>query len=1076
MRKTLLSVMMLSALTVATTSLTSCKDYDDDINANTTEINNLKTQLATLQSALDQAKADATTAHANFATKGDLNDLKTEMAKLATADALQKAKDDLTALINGKVDQSEYNAKVKEIETEIDGIDSKLNTLGTSLNNLETAQKAADANIKLQQTALENLQKALKDGLAAKADQKDVTALQDSIKKLQDDIKALSGTSSSLSDLKKQMEDLNKKVDNLGTQINVLTVFVKHALASLTFIPDYFTEGIEAALVPAYEGAYNTTSDNKAFTKAGNDKDLLSGYGIARYNVSPTSVDLVGSKADFYSLASTVLTRSGANLISPVNTELTANVLKENYKDGVLTVPFKADFAAISKLSDDKLPIAALQISRGDTTVTSDYATVKAQTFTSMVVADNGAHNAVVTADACGQNKDGLYHLFTAWSSMTAANTNITHDVAYNSHLNLDSIAEVHVTANGAERTLSADELKALGLKIVFATVDYTQGGNKTSETAHIELENENGQTVAYPRNVTADGKTIEDKVANNASVGREPIVVAKVVDETGKKVYAWGYIKIKITTPQQAASEITTDPMTFTGDVYANCDDASLTTTWSQIEALVYSKLNISKETFEATYKLDDNTTDAKQFALNNGAYAEASKIGVVAEKQDEKDPTTNILTWKLSKEDLKALKDKVALNANGVSTKDVTIYVHFKLKNSSKTDNGVYVPLTIKAGQLHYAVASLDGSKVLAQWYKLNTTTNATSNSGDDEVRVNVPVPTTADNELATTEFTRDLHKYFLNSTLSYKLNDETHFSALKAGVGTNKLVFKFIKPSTTTGNATFNAASDGTWTVIGVSGSVYTLKLSDNAMAINIVKKNGAAVTATNVVTLDADGNISFVESEMADDILNYKGHNSLGERETFTAYIGMTIDGTCYDVPLSGKTWFNVRFVRPVDLTQPKAFDVKDAPNEWQTIDVADLVKVYDWRNYVGDPKNTTKGAQTDDNKFDFSYYGIKLSTDASEIYTDAYLGSDQRTELSDEAAIKKLYKASAISGLLLEQGSSASELKYKNSSAVTGTFHLYVPVKMTYVFGKAPQTLYSVVTVTKSEGQQTAKKH
>ena len=120
MRKTLLSVMMLSALTVATTSLTSCKDYDDDINANTTEINNLKTQLATLQSALDQAKADATTAHANFATKGDLNDLKTEMAKLATADALQKAKDDLTALINGKVDQSEYNAKVKEIETEID--------------------------------------------------------------------------------------------------------------------------------------------------------------------------------------------------------------------------------------------------------------------------------------------------------------------------------------------------------------------------------------------------------------------------------------------------------------------------------------------------------------------------------------------------------------------------------------------------------------------------------------------------------------------------------------------------------------------------------------------------------------------------------------------------------------------------------------------------------------------------------------------------------------------------------------------------------------------------------------------
>ena len=461
---------------------------------------------------------------------------------------------------------------------------------------METAQKAADANIKLQQTALENLQKALKDGLAAKADQKDVTALQDSIKKLQDDIKALSGTSSSLSDLKKQMEDLNKKVDNLGTQINVLTVFVKHALASLTFIPDYFTEGIEAALVPAYQGAYSTTSDNKDFTKAGKDADLLSGYGIARYNVSPTSVDLVGSKADFYSWTSTVLSRAGKNLISPVNKELTADVLKENYKDGVLTVPFKADFATISKLKADELPIAALQISRGDTTVTSDYATVIAKTFTGMVVADNGARNAVVTAADCGLGVAGTKHLFTAWSSMTTATTNITHDVAYNSHLNLDSIVEVHVAADNGERTLSAAELKALGLKIVFDRVDYTSGDNKTWESRHIELETENGQTVAYPRNVTADGNTIEDKVANNASVGREPIVVAKVVDETtGKKVYAWGYIKIQITAPKQAISQLTTAPMTFTGDIYDNCKEEELTTTWSQIEALVYCWMTIS-------------------------------------------------------------------------------------------------------------------------------------------------------------------------------------------------------------------------------------------------------------------------------------------------------------------------------------------------------------------------------------------------------------------------------------------------------------------------------------------------
>ena len=257
-KKKVFSYLFIGLLAVgATGTVTSCKDYDDDINTNKTAISDLQKQLATLQSALDQAKADATTAHANFATKGDIKDLQTEMAKLATADALQKAIDNLTELINGKVDQSAYDAKVKEIETAIDGIDSNLNTLGSSLNDLKTAQEAADKNIELQQKALDGL----KEALAGKADQQ---ALQDSVAKLQDEIKALSGTNAtSLDELKKQMDELNKKVDAFGTQINVLTVFVKHALSSLTFIPDYFTEGIEAALVPAYEGAYSETATTR---------------------------------------------------------------------------------------------------------------------------------------------------------------------------------------------------------------------------------------------------------------------------------------------------------------------------------------------------------------------------------------------------------------------------------------------------------------------------------------------------------------------------------------------------------------------------------------------------------------------------------------------------------------------------------------------------------------------------------------------------------------------------------------------------------------------------------------------
>lgn len=535
-KKKVFSYLFIGLLAVgATGTVTSCKDYDDDINTNKSAITELQKQLTTLQSALDQAKKDAETAHAQFATKGDIESLQTQISKLATADALQKAIDQLKELIDAKVDKSTYEAKVKEIEVAIDGIDSRLNTLGTSLNNLETAQEAANRNIELQQTALNELKAAL----AGKADQSDLTT---KINTLQEEINALKGTSTSLDELKNKMKTLSDKVDALSANINVLTVFLKHSLASLTFIPDYFNEGVEAALVPAYEGNYWETADNKKLDQM--SKEMLSGYGIARYNVSPTTVDLLGSKVDFFSLASTVLTRGGANYVAPVATELTAAELKNNYKDGVLTVPFKADWATINALPADKLPIAALQISRGDTTVTSDYATVIAKKFSGMVVADNGEHNAVIDALPCGQGKDGVKHLYAGWEPMTEANKNITHKVAYNGHLNLDSLTEIHASVNETatssnEFTLSPAELKALGLKVVYAPVDYTLGGNKTSETAHIQLsKNAAGETVAYPRNVTADGETIENETANKSSVGREPIVIVKVVDEaTSKKV-----------------------------------------------------------------------------------------------------------------------------------------------------------------------------------------------------------------------------------------------------------------------------------------------------------------------------------------------------------------------------------------------------------------------------------------------------------------------------------------------------------------------------------------------------------
>jgi len=57
MKKKLLSALMFGALIVASGSLTSCKDYDDDIQANTEQIQKLTSEVSSLNAALATCKS-----------------------------------------------------------------------------------------------------------------------------------------------------------------------------------------------------------------------------------------------------------------------------------------------------------------------------------------------------------------------------------------------------------------------------------------------------------------------------------------------------------------------------------------------------------------------------------------------------------------------------------------------------------------------------------------------------------------------------------------------------------------------------------------------------------------------------------------------------------------------------------------------------------------------------------------------------------------------------------------------------------------------------------------------------------
>jgi len=241
MKKRFFGTLLMGAFLIASMSMfVSCKDYDDDINKNTSDITALQSQVQTLKTALDQAKSDATAAHALYATKSELaakadpsdvaavkkaldeavSALSAEVKAMVTADQLTKAIEAAQATLQAAIDGKASQADLDALALKVAAIDPQLNQIKTDLlAEIDKAAKAANDNIEAQKKAIEALEAALKAANDVNAAQDAaIKALQDalggegdseSIKALADDIVALKASVATLAsaDAVKALED-----------------------------------------------------------------------------------------------------------------------------------------------------------------------------------------------------------------------------------------------------------------------------------------------------------------------------------------------------------------------------------------------------------------------------------------------------------------------------------------------------------------------------------------------------------------------------------------------------------------------------------------------------------------------------------------------------------------------------------------------------------------------------------------------------------------------------------------------------------------------------------------------------
>ena len=993
MKRKYLSALLMGALTVASVStMTSCKDYDDDINNLQGQIDALSKTLSELQTKINDGS----------------------ILKSVESDGNGGIK--VTVTKNGT--DTSYN--IKQGEQGAAGKDADVWKIGEDgywyKNDTKTEYKALGTKGETGETGATGA--AGKDGKYYVPNPETGTfwVYGDGDKAAYDSKIVYTATNEDV--ITAVWDNDNLTLTNVaGAPGKKIVVSLSSALKSLVFDPDFYYVGIEAFDLATYkynpatvkavdaDGDYSmdapTVADD-AFTYA---PDLA-----ATYFLNPSNAKMSNDAAKYSFIAyNKDYTRAAADYGSTFKVESADLTTK-----GKVTVHAKYNGNAIKNIAENnQVTVLALQYTSGDSVVTSDFAAIKASTYSKLVLNNPTLqHVDAIPSHLYQTAQDAILNdaqIHVAWNSKGIdlreyVNTDRTYD------------KDENPTCKAWDKNAAEGLVEKSGFKYSFELVGYKSGANETSQSAHAAIAS-NGYTLR-PQ-MTAGGKQQAYGAAQNeATIGREPLVRVILKDTVNNKIAAVGYIKVVIdkTVAENKAEEV--DLVTVNKPYTIACGDNDIVlqkVTWAQVEEQLYAKLNMSKEAFEEAYKLDGGTADAKQFekaTTDEVALAADKKIGTVSQTTaDVAGKQTEVIAW--------SIKNQAAYAAFKAGKTTLSTYVRYALKDGQTAANKyVYVKLTWTPSAINLKPSTTFGNenKIKSYWYAANS---AVAGTGYDEVHGNVEVVGTKD---ANDEYVFDLKNALVGNKLSVNpltapyadLNNEL------------KLTFGFV-----TGKGLF-ASEDGK--------QVYAEKELTNVVA-----------------SLDpVTGIVTYAQNETAKKLLNAYGHKDLKNTVTAIVAVKATICGNI-DVPVASNE-FNVKFLRPINVEEATA-SFEDAETAGSTANIK--LTFTDWRDHNFTDTKVTKGLDY------FKYYGVKeIAVDIENATTDLNGNSSQKLkDLTDK--VKFTFSApAAISA------NNYGNLKYENNGLTVGQFHVYFPATITYDWG----TIKTTITATVGKTQSNAKRH
>ena len=903
-----------------------------------------------------------------------------EAAKAAQelVDAAQNARID--QLFAEKADKSELTAAVNTLTAKINEVAGDLANLTVRVNTNEGDIRTLKSQLSALRTEFDAAVKKFNDEIAAlKVKDTQLNAKIDEVnRQLKADIKAVEeGYKAADKEIKGQIENLQKQLDALSALVEKYAKELSAEVKGFVLLPDNYYEGIQAIEGDVYAfHEWDVTNAMKPQQLLGNEFTLHCPEVVANYHVNPSTATL-SKDTQYYAYTVEDRTNRGNNTtLQPV--------IKSVAQDGgLLSVEMSLTDPAANKTPE----------------VHFDYETE----VTVMALQYNNpaakAENPVVTSDYAVLYLEKLKEV-----RLVDRRSNLDIPDLFSHKVQEPGIQELKPLAGPMKKHVNYAKTFDIEQNI------RTQFGDKDASTTLPEGFSYRYTVVDGDVNYFNAEKAAEGVIAPQMPGGKDATVacigkniVVRVDVMLGEKVAEVGYFQFYIIGD---AVVRTANAVTTNADYDISCEETAvaLTATLSadNVWAKVVEVTGLSEEDAKADYSFvaSDVATSGElaQFAKNGEEY-EAGKLGTVVLNEN------GTLTWTIHYNELP-------------STLEFPLTTYVLVRSNKElyeagTFNEFYLPLTWNPNDIEKWGENTNGVETVT--WKYDKISNQWQNG---EIRL---YPDLASQGL--TPYTYKLSRAIYNTTVTLD-NAGRYTNGAQFALENGHYVF--------VDNPVVEARK-----ITGISGTVYTLKVSDDgskllataATVATRVNNNDAEYEGVIVATITPDGEINLENNPFTRDMINNYERTQLALGETLAAHVSYEVE-TCAGAVKVVTGDFDVRFIKPLTVTA-KEIEVQDADgvNGVVTIDLGKNLECFNGYSFFDHPEY-------------YSQFNVTITSEQDEWTTNYNDGNIEETLLKEYKDVYDNF------GYQVENDGRFT-ITYTNNTAVVNDYKVRVPFKLSH---------------------------